>query len=100
MLEDRTRQIAVTAVLSAAAVTGAYVLTGVAVAALVALVGCAVGVFVLGLHNAGVVAATVVAVVAVGPWEVALRELVASLVAGWPELGLTASSPRAESDPR
>ena len=35
-----------------------------------------------------------------GPWEVALRELVASLVAGWPELGLTASSPRAESDPR
>lgn len=29
---------------------------------------------------------------ATGPWEVALRELAASLVAGWPELGLTASS--------
>lgn len=65
VLQDRARQIAATAVLSAAAVAGGFLLDGIAVAALCALAAYGVAVFVLGLANAGVAAATVVATLAV-----------------------------------
>ncbi len=65
VLQDRARQIAATAVLSAAAVVAGFLLDGVAVAALCALVAYGVAVFVLGLANAGVAATAVVATLAV-----------------------------------